>query len=523
MNQKLKLNLSSGPHVRDLWSTRFIMIMVTLSLLPTAAVGVWVNGWHALWVILAAVLAAVFTEFVFDKLTNRPDTWADCSAVVTGLMLALTLSPSVPLYIPIVGSIFAIGLVKCAFGGLGKNFINPALAARCFLSISFIGPMTNYAVDGVSSATPIAELGAGRAVNITQMFLGTGGGVIGASVLCLLIGGMLLWSFDVIHGQICLAVLGSFTLMMALFGGQGFDPAFLAAHLCGGGVMLGAFYMATDYVTSPVSRLGQTVYGVLIGVLGALFRIYGNSADSFSYAVIIGNLCTPLIDTYIVSKPCAFRKKALQIHGLVHKPTFHDRFPKPVIALAIIALVSGLALSGVFSMTKDTIDEQARAKAAAAYRAVLPEAEDFSFLEEKTAKYDGQVYGTSFGRVYINEAVEGKTSSGEVAGYAVSVTSNEGYDGTLTVIVGISTDGTVNSVSYTELHETPGKGMLCDEDSFKGQFSGKNVTAFELGGAGDAKIDGVSGATVTSKATVNAVNAALDFYHNVIEGGNQDE
>ena len=516
MNQKPILNLSSGPHVRDYWDTRFIMLIVTLALLPATAVGVAVNGWHALWIIAAAILAAVGTEFVFDKLTNRPDTWKDCSAVVTGLMLALTLSPSVPLYIPIVGSIFAIGVVKCCFGGLGKNFINPALAARCFLSISFIGPMTNYAVDGVSSATPIAELAAGRVVNITQMFLGTGGGVIGSSVLALLIGGMFLWAFDIIHGQICLSVLGSFTLVLALFGGQGFDPKFLVAHLCGGGVMLGAFFMATDYVTSPVSRLGQTVYGVLIGVLGAIFRIFGSAADSFSYAVIIGNLCTPLIDTYIVSKPYAFRKRALQIHGLVHKKTFFDRVPKPVIALAVIALAAGLALSGVFSMTKDTIDEQKRAKAAAAYQAVLPDAKDFSYLDEKTAKFDGQVYGNSFGRVYINEAVEGKTESGDLAGYAISVTSSEAYDGNLTLIIGLTPDGTVTSVSYTEIHETPGKGMLCDEPSFKDQFSGKSVSAFVL----KDNVDAVSGATVTSKASVNAVNAALDFFHNVIEGGN---
>ena len=522
MNQNVKLNLSSGPHVRQMWSTRFVMLMVLLSLLPVTAVGVWVGGWHALWVIVAAVLTAVFTEFAFDKLTNRPDTWTDCSAAVTGLLLALTLPSGVPLFIPIVGSVFAVGLVKCAFGGLGKNFINPALAARCFLSISFVNPMTDYTipkVDAVSSATPLAELAAGRAVNITRMFLGTAGGVIGASVLAILIGGMILWSFDFIHGQICLSVIGSFTLMMALFGGQGFDLKFLAAQLCGGGVMLGAFFMATDYVTSPVSRLAQTIYGVLIGFLGALFRIYGGAADSFSYAIIIGNLCTPLIDTYIVPKPYAFRKRSLQIHGLVHKPTFYDRFPKPVIALCIIALVSGLALSGVFTMTKETIDQQQRAKAAAAYQAVLPEGKNFNYLDDKTAKYDGQVYGSSFGRVYINEAVESTDESGKIIGYAVSVTSSEGYDGNLTLIVGIRPDGTVSSVSYTELHETPGKGMLCDEPAFKDQFSGKNVQAFELGGAGDAKIDGVSGATVTSKASVNAINAALDFYHNVIEGG----
>ena len=519
MNQKLKLNLSSGPHVRDLWTTRFIMIIVILALLPATLVGVFVNGWQALWIILASVLTAVGTEFAFDKLTGRPDTWKDCSALLTGLLLALTLSPSVPLYIPILGSVFAIGLVKCCFGGLGKNFINPALAARCFLLISFPNAMTAYTVDGVSGPTPLEVMKSGQVVNITKMFLGTGGGVIGASVLALLIGGLLLWSFDVIHGQICISVLVSFTLYIGLFGGQGFDPAFLAAHLCGGGVMLGAFFMATDYVTSPVSRLAQTVYGVLIGILGAMFRVNGQAADSFSYAIIIGNLFTPLIDTYIVSKPYAFRKRALQVHGLVHRKTFFDRVPKPVIAIAVIALVSGLALSGVFSVTKAPIEQQERAKAAAAYQSVIPEASDFSFLEEKVSRFAGEKYGTAFGSVTINEAVEGKDAAGNTVGYAVSATSKEGYNGDITFIVGFTSDGTVTSITNTVNNETPGKGSLCKEEGFTGQFAGKNVSGFVLNGTGDEGVDAVSGATISSKASVNAINAAVDFFRNVIKGG----
>ena len=513
-----RLNLSSGPHVRDRWTTRFIMGIVALSLLPAALVGCFVYGWHAFWVIVTAILASVGTEFVFDKLTKRPDTWTDLSAVVTGLMLALTLSPSVPLYIPIIGGIFAIGVVKCCFGGLGKNFINPALAARCFLSISFIGPMTTFLVDGVSAATPVEILKSGKIVNITQMFLGNTNGVIGSSVLALLVGGMILWAFDFIHGQICFSVLGSFVLVLGLFGGQGFDPAFLAAHLCGGGVVLGAFFMATDYVTSPVSRLAQTVYGVIIGTLGALFRIFGSAADSFSYAIIIGNLFTPLIDTYIVSRPYAFRKRALQIHGLANRRTFFDYLPKPVIALAVIALVSGVALSGAFSATKDTIEELEKAKAAAAYQAVIPGAESFEYISEPVDALEGQVYGTSFGRVYINEAVEGRDASGSVVGYGISVTSAEGYDGNVTITVGVQPDGTINGISYTELHETPGKGMLCGEPDFTDRFAGRKVTAFKLNGGGEDGLDGISGVTVTSKASVNAVNAALDFFQNALKG-----
>ncbi len=347
MNQKL--NLSSGPHVRDIWSTSFIMKMVLLALMPATIIGIVTFGLDALWVVLASVGTAVLTELIFDKLTHKPDTWKDGSAAVTGLMLALTISARSPLYAPIIGSIFAILVVKCCFGGLGKNFVNPALAARCFLLISFPSAMTVYSIDGVASATPCAELAAGQAVNITSAFLGSANGVIGGSILGLLIGGLALWAFDIIHGQIWISVLVSFTAFLGLFGGKGFDLPFLAAHLCSGGVILGAFFMATDYVTSPMSRLGQTFYGVLIGVMGAMFRVFGSAPDSFSYSVIVANLFTPLIDTYVVDKPYAFRKKMIERRLAGGKQPF--KFPKPVVALTVIALLAGLALSGVYSMT----------------------------------------------------------------------------------------------------------------------------------------------------------------------------
>ena len=516
------LNLSSGPHVRDRWTTRFIMHVVCLALLPAAAVGVAVYGLRALWIILVSVVTAVGTEFLFDKLLHKPDTWKDGSAMVTGLMLALTLSPATPLYEPFLGALFAILVVKCCFGGLGKNFINPALPGRCFLLISFSNSMTKYSlVDGVTSATPVEELSNGKAVNITEMFLGLSNGVIGSSIVALLAGGLILWALDIIHGQICFSVLGAFTLFMALFGGQGFDPSFLAAHLCGGGVVLGAFFMATDYVTSPVTRLGQTVYGVLIGVLGAAFRVFGSAADSFSYSIIIANLFVPLIDTYIVSKPYAFRKKALRLQAGEEKKPLAKRIPKPVIALSAIALLAGLALSGVYSMTKDTIDDQHQKKAWAAYQAVVPQAVSFDAIPA-AAENSGEVYGTGFGRTYINEAVEGKDASGNTAGYAVSVTCAEGYDGNITLSVGIDPEGRVNSIAFTELHETPGKGMLCEDPKFKDQFNGRAVSSFKLlkdgGSVNEDEIDGVSGATISSKAVVNAVNAALDFYNNTVKG-----
>ncbi len=514
------LNISPAPHARDRWTTRFIMGVVALALLPTAVIGVLAYGLRAFWVILASVGTAVLTEFIFDKIAHKPDTWLDGSAVVTGLMLALTLSPSVPLYIPVIGSVFAIFIVKCCFGGLGKNFVNPALAARCFLLISFGKTMTMFTVDGVTAATPIGDLMAGRAVNITEMFLGTANGVIGSSAIALLAGGLVLWAMDIIHGEICFSVIGGFTLLIGLFGGQGFDPRFLAANLCGGGVIMGAFFMATDYVTSPVSRLGQLIYGLTIGVLGALFRIFGSSADSFSYSIIIGNLLVPLIDTYIIPKPFAYRK------GAQNRERRKFRIPKPVVAIGIITLLAGAALSGVFTLTKDTIEEQKLAANTESYKAVCPDAVSFepseaakSFIEE----LDGGVYGSGFGKVYINGAVVGRGADGSVVGYVISVTTAEGNDGNITLSVGISADGVVNGIAFTELNETPGMGMRCGEPEFMSQFEGKEVSKFTLvksGAASDGEIDAITGATVTSKAVVNAVNAGVDFYANVLKGGN---
>ena len=519
------LNLSSGPHVRDKWTTAFIMRVVTLSLLPATLVGVCVHGFHALLVILLSVGTAVLSEFAFDKLCHKGDTWKDFSAVVTGLMLALCLSPDAPLHLPIIGALFAILVVKCCFGGLGKNFLNPALAARCFLLISFGSAMTRYnVVDGVAGATPVADLLAGRAVNVTQMFLGTAPGVIGSSALALLIGGLALWVMEIIHGEICFSVLISFTLYIGLFGGQGFDPQYLLAHICGGGVVMAAFFMATDYTTSPVSKFGQMIYGVTIGVLGGIFRLHSGSADSFSYCVISANLLTPLIDMYLVPAPHAFKRKGN--YERVTLKTLYQHIPRPVVALTVITVVAGLALSGVYTMTKDTIDAQHSLANAASFMEVVPGAESFEADEGVTQALEalgGQVYGTSFGRAYINEAYTAYDADGNPVGYAISVTSSDGFDGNITLSVGLSLEGAVNGISFTELNETPGMGMRVDESEFKGQFEGKAVSAFVLNKAGGStepeQIDSVSGASTTSGAVVNAVNAALDFYNNTMKGG----
>ncbi len=516
--------LSHGPHIRDSWTTSFIMHTVLLALLPTAVVGVIVNGWHALFVILASMVSAVGSEWLFCAITKRKISIFDGSAAVTGMMLALTLSPLVPLYIPIIGSAFAILVVKCCFGGLGKNFVNPALAARCFLMISFSNAMTQFplAADGVSSATPVASLLAGKTVNITQMFLGTTNGIIGSSVLAMLIGGLILWGLDIIHGEICFSVLGGFTLMMALFGGQGFDPKFLLAHLCGGGVVMGAFFMATDYTTSPVSRLGQFVYGCLIGVLGALFRIFGKNADSFSYSVIIANLFTPLIDMYIIPKPYAYRKAAIKKANGEKRIPLWQRIPKPVIALTLITLLAGVALSGVFTMTEPAIEQRRLEAKRASYQVVCPDAKTFAesdSADQAIAALDGKVYGTGFGKSYINEALIGVDENGSTVGYVIVVTNGNGYEGDIKMSVGLKADGTLHSISFIELKETPTKGSKAAESPFIDQFVNRSVTKLVLNGSGSDGVDAITGATVTSSAVVNGVNAALDFFRNVMQGG----
>ena len=508
------LNLSSAPHARDRWTTPYIMRMVVLSLLPATVVGILVHGWQAFGIVALAIIAAVASEWVFNKICHKPDTIWDGSAVVTGLLLALSLGPKTPLYIPVIGSVFAIVVCKGCFGGLGKNFINPALAARCFLLISFANAMAiRPSLDAVASATPVGALKAFEQIDITKMFLGTADGVIGSSVLALLVGGLLLWSLDIIHGQICFSVLIGFTLLIGLFGGEGFEPRFLLAHLCGGGVVMGAFFMATDYVTSPVSRLGQFIYGCLIGVLGGIFRLWGNTADSFSYAIIIGNVCTPLIDTYIVQKPLAYRKIG-RTRPVKREPF---RIPKPVIALTIIAILAGLALSGVFSMTKTTIEEQELAKEREAYKAVCPAAVSFDDAEGAADAVAAMAGETT----RVNEALVAKDEAGNTVGYALNVTG-KGFGGNVTMALGLSADGAITGISFTELNETAGLGMRADEPAFKEQFNGKSgqLTLVKGDASGEQEVSAITGASVTSGAVISAVNAGLDFYETTLKGGN---
>lgn len=298
--------VSSNPHVRSRSTTSSIMLAVIVALLPTAGFGVYNFGFRALLVMVVTIAATVLTEFLFG-LYKKKTTIFDLSAVVTGLLLALNMPVSIPLWMAALGGVFAILVVKMLFGGLGQNFMNPALAARCFLLISFPKEMTSFVTDAYTGATPLAALKAGEAVNIRDMIIGNVSGTIGeTSMIAIVIGACFLILLGVIDLRIPGSYIVSFILFIVLFGGHGFDPAFISAHLAGGGLMLGAFFMATDYVTRPITIKGQYVFGIFLGIMTGIFRIFGPGAEGVSYAIIIGNLIVPLIEK--VTKPTAFGK-----------------------------------------------------------------------------------------------------------------------------------------------------------------------------------------------------------------------
>ena len=309
-------HVSAAPHTRSPITTRNIMQDVVIALIPASLFGIYNFGLRALLVILTTVLACTVTEYIYCRLMKKKVNPGDYSDVVTGLLLALNLPVSIPLWMAVLGGVFAILVVKMLYGGIGQNFMNPALAGRIFLIISFPGQMTNFiinkisspttldyiqngalALDGVSGATPLAAIKAGETVDLLQLFVGNHGGTIGeTSALALLIGAGYLLYRRVISLRIPLSYILSFLVFALLFGGQGFNMNHLLGQVLGGGLILGAFFMATDYVTSPASHKGQIIYGIFLGVLTGIFRIIGSSVEGVSYAIVIGNLVVPLIE-----------------------------------------------------------------------------------------------------------------------------------------------------------------------------------------------------------------------------------
>lgn len=507
------LNVSSSPHVRSGDSTRSIMFDVIIALLPATVFGVYWFKLPALITILICVVTAVLTEYLFEVAAKRKVTIMDGSAIVTGLLLALNLPPEVPFWIPIIGSVFAILFVKQLFGGLGQNFMNPALAARCFLLLSFAGRMTTFTVDGVASATPLAELKNGAMVNITDMFFGFTGGTIGeVSAIAVLIGAVYLVLRKVISLWIPLTYLISFSIFVLIFGGEGFEPLFIAAHLCGGGLMLGAFFMATDYVTSPITKGGKVLFGILLGVLTGVFRLFGPGAEGVSYAIIIANMVVPLIEK--ITMPTAFgygKKKA----NLEQKSSGGAKKQIDAVKLCIITLVAGLLLGGVYQVTKTVIEQHQKETTEAAYRNVCPGAENFEETDALKAAVENSetlFADQAYGNIVVTTAMAAKDTGGNVVGYVIDITDRDGYGGDIQLVVGLDAEMKVTGLDILSINETAGLGMNAKNDSFRNQYIGKQVEEFSVtktGASAENEIDALSGATITSNAVTNGVNAAL--------------
>ncbi len=312
--EKIVLDVAYQPQVRTGMDTRRIMINVMIALLPSLAMATWEFGMKPVLMVVISMLSAVFYEWAYRRLLKKPDTIGDCSALLTGMLLAMTLPASAPWWLPLIGNLFAIVVVKQLYGGIGKNFLNPALAGRAFLIASYAVIMTQWTipgamsgmgvetVDGVTMATPMTYLYGGKAMpgyySYLNMFLGIMPGCFGeASKVALLIGGIYLICRKIISWRIPVSFIGTVALLTLIFGHEGYGNfEWMMYNLLCGGLFLGAFFMATDYATSPVTLPGQLLYGFGCGALTVLIRYFGSYPEGVSYGILIMNLCAWAID-----------------------------------------------------------------------------------------------------------------------------------------------------------------------------------------------------------------------------------
>lgn len=312
MAEKRSLRLSFFPHIRDKASTTRIMLDVIIALLPATVFGVVNFGLYALLIILVCVATCLVFELLWCIGTHSRKTVRDLSAVVTGLILALNLPPTVPLWMAAFGAAFAIIVVKLLFGGLGQNFMNPAAAAKCFLLISFSGQMNNFIYQGLSAATPMEIIRVGGNIDLLQMLLGNTAGCIGETcAIALILGGAYLIARRIIDFRIPLFYILSVVIYMSIYSIMtrgAIDWNLVISVLLGGGILLAAFFMATDYVTSPVTPVGRAIFAVFVGAMTCTLWLFGVDNGFISYAIILGNLIVPILE--MITKRKSFGKGA---------------------------------------------------------------------------------------------------------------------------------------------------------------------------------------------------------------------
>ena len=308
----MKLTVASSPHIRGDFKSSRIMLDVMLALVPAMVVGIWMHGFRSLIVTLVSISSCVFLEWMYAKVTKTRNTVIDGSALVTGMLLAMTLPATVPYWLVIVGAAFAIIFVKALCGGLGQNIFNPALSARGFMMLIAPAYMVRFeGVDGVTAATPLHHMvmPALPEESILDMFLGNCPGSIGEiSALALLVGGAYLVYRKVISPRIPLAYLGSVAVLTLLFHRTDAPVDWMLYSLFSGGLMLGAIFMATDYATSPVTAKGQVIYGIGCGILTVIFRYFGLFPEGVTYAILLMNALVWIIDRYTAPRRFGVKK-----------------------------------------------------------------------------------------------------------------------------------------------------------------------------------------------------------------------
>lgn len=514
----MKLNVKGSPHIRAKTTTARLMWDVVIALLPALAAGVFVHGWRALVVVAVCIAACQLTEALWLAVRNRRvggsgGLWggwiSDGSAAVTGMLLGMTLPASVPYWLAAAGGIFAALLVKGMSGGLGQNCFNPALAARAFLLLVWPVHLVRYpkpgtdlglgaTVDFVSSATPLHEMQipALPVESLWRMFLGNIGGSIGeTSALALLLGFWYLWKRRVITPHITLSYLGTFAALAFLFFKVENRLLWTAYEVLGGGLLLGAVFMATDYATSPVTPRGRVWYGAGCGVLTLLFRYLGLFPEGVTYAVLLMNglswrideLTPPLVFGHGMKKsgdPSTAAPAATETEVRKAIPAT----ARAVVRNASVAVAVAALLFALNASTRELAVKRGREEALATMRQLLPGSG--SFTEEPYDGDDGRI--TSVFRGENGCVVE---------------TEVDGYAGTIVVWTGVGDDGRVKGVAIRDLKETAGLGFEAARNrAFLEQF-------LHTGGEASigVNVDALTGATVTSRSVMRAVNAAVAY------------
>lgn len=531
----------TSPQISQPASISSTMLDVIIALLPALAMAVFLFGLRVLALTAVSVGTCVLAEYGYRRIRGQSNTIGDLSACVTGLLLAMSLPVTAPYWAPVLGGLFAIVIVKQFYGGLGRNFLNPALAGRTLLC-TFPGLMTSWvdafqhtsllgAADAVSAATPMASLHAGELPDLSlgQMLLGQHGGAMGgAPVFMLMLGGLYLVARRVITPRIPLAYLGTVAVLTLLFPkGDGGAVAWMVAQLCSGGLMMGAIFMASDYTTTPVTPLGQTIFGVGCGVLTVLLRYFGSYPDGVGWAILTMNCCVWLMDRAAIPRRFGMGRFALvrswgqqlkesvsTIHFVPPKLKFLARAGEGYLDELKGNVRQWAALGGVLLAVCVMIFGVHRATDYAAVRAETEAQEALldQVMPQATVRTETPYYAS--GALSITA---GYNDSGLV-GYCVEVQAH-GFGGLMTAVVGVNTNGEVTGVAITSHQETEGVGTDAMTEGYLAQYVGKSGT---IRSSGSNSVDAASGATATSEAVTACVNQALAIVANLDTEGSVD-